>query len=131
MRVRVRWSQAWLVLLGVIGIVLALRVAPSLLKAPEPPALPADVGLPRVKAPPVKVVEPLPRPKPPPSSLKRRHRPEPKPKPRHHEPPPAPVPPPPEAPTEPAWSVPPPEAPPPPPVSAPPPEDGSMEFAPR
>src|SRR5690349_7204693 len=50
MRVRVRWSQAGLAILGVAGLLLALQVAPSLLKPPKPPPLPADVGLPRVEA---------------------------------------------------------------------------------
>ena len=50
MRVRIRWSQAGLALLGVAAVLLALRVAPSFLKAPAPAPLPADVGLPRVEA---------------------------------------------------------------------------------
>jgi len=50
MRVRIRWSQAGLALLGVAGVLLAFRVAPSLLKPPAPAPLPADVGLPRVEA---------------------------------------------------------------------------------
>src|SRR6478735_12707054 len=50
MRVRVRWSQAGLALLGVAAVLLALRVVPSFLKAPAPTPLPADVGLPRIEA---------------------------------------------------------------------------------
>src|SRR5690242_11796897 len=50
MRVRVRWSQAGLALLGVAGVLLALRIGPSLLAPPAPAPLPADVGLPRVEA---------------------------------------------------------------------------------
>jgi hypothetical protein len=50
MRVRVRWSQAGLVALGVAAVLLALRVAPSFLKPPAPAPLPADVGLPRIEA---------------------------------------------------------------------------------
>src|SRR6476646_8311371 len=50
MRVRIRWSQAGLALLGVAGVLLALRVAPSFLRAPAPAPLPADVGLPRIEA---------------------------------------------------------------------------------
>ncbi len=50
MHVRVRWSQAGLALLGVAGVLLALRIGPSLLKPPAPAPLPADVGLPRVEA---------------------------------------------------------------------------------
>src|ERR1700753_2896038 len=50
MRVRIRWSQAGLALLGVTGVLLALQVAPSFLKPPAPAPLPADVGLPRVGA---------------------------------------------------------------------------------
>jgi len=37
-------------LLGVAAVLLALRAVPSLLKPPEPPPLPADVGLPRIEA---------------------------------------------------------------------------------
>jgi hypothetical protein len=50
MRVRIRWSQAGLALLGVAAVLLALRVAPSFLKPPAPAPLPADVGLPRIEA---------------------------------------------------------------------------------
>src|SRR3954452_20135979 len=50
MRVRIRWSQAGMVLLGVVVVVLALRGAPSFLNPPAPAPLPADVGLPRVEA---------------------------------------------------------------------------------
>jgi hypothetical protein len=52
MRVRVRWSRAGVVLLGVAAAALALRVGPGLLTPPAPPPLPADVGLPQTKAPP-------------------------------------------------------------------------------
>jgi hypothetical protein len=50
MRVRIRWSQAGLGLVAAAGILMALRVLPSLLTPPAPPPLPADVGLPRVEA---------------------------------------------------------------------------------
>jgi len=50
MRVRIRWSQAGLAVLGVAAVLLALRVAPSFLKPPAPAPLPADVGLPRIEA---------------------------------------------------------------------------------
>src|SRR5262245_8411857 len=50
MRVRIRWSQASLALLGVATILLALRVASSFLQPPAPAPLPADVGLPRIEA---------------------------------------------------------------------------------
>jgi hypothetical protein len=53
MRVRIRWSQAGVLLVAAAGILLALRVVPSLLTPPAPPPLPADVGLPRVEAAPV------------------------------------------------------------------------------
>jgi hypothetical protein len=49
-RVRIRWSQALLALFAAVGILLALRAAPSLLTPPAPPPLPADVGLPRGEA---------------------------------------------------------------------------------
>src|SRR6476469_7782637 len=49
MRVRGRWSRAGLALLGVAGVLLALRIGPSFLEPPAPAPLPADVGLPRVE----------------------------------------------------------------------------------
>ena len=58
MSLRIRWSQAGAVLLVGALVLLALRVAPSLLRAPEPPPVPADVGLPQVEAAPVEVVSP-------------------------------------------------------------------------
>jgi len=48
MRVRVRWSQASLLIVAVVGSLFALKAAPSLLAPPEPPPIPADVGLPRI-----------------------------------------------------------------------------------
>jgi hypothetical protein len=45
---RIRWSAAWKLLLGVGLVLLALQVAPSLLRPPEAPPLEDDVGLPRV-----------------------------------------------------------------------------------
>lgn len=50
MHVRVRWSQAGLALLGIAGLLLALRIGPSFLAPPAPAPLPADVGLPRMEA---------------------------------------------------------------------------------
>src|SRR5215467_2899973 len=115
MRVRIRWSQAALALLGMAAILLALRVAPSFLKPPAPPPLPEDVGLPRLasEAPAVKrrIKKKAPKPKPLHRRPIRRHpKPEP-PKRRQRTKAPAPTP-------EPA------------PV-APSPNDGSMEFAPH
>src|SRR3954452_16188556 len=48
MSLRIRWSQAGAVLLLGALALLALRVAPSLLKPPAAAPVPADVGLPRV-----------------------------------------------------------------------------------
>lgn len=118
-----------LVAIAVAGLAL-LQVLPGLLRAPEPPPLAADVGLPRVK------VAPAAKPTPPHrhrrkrllpalapgviSSAPRRQRVA---RPPRTPPPPVPAEPPP---------APPPEAPPPPPSEPlPPPNDGSVEFAPH
>src|SRR6188472_652488 len=145
MSLRIRWSQAGAVILVGALVLLALRVAPSLLRAPEPPPVPADVGLPRIEAAPVKPIE-ITQPKrvpPHPEHVhrrrKRKHHAHHQPKQKNKErlvPTPPPVPPPtPEAPEEPASSAPPPEASPP-SVATPtpepaPPDDGSSEFAPH
>jgi hypothetical protein len=57
MNLRIRWSQAGLVLLVAVGVLLALRVVPSLLEPQEAPPVPADVGLPHVKAAPIKAAQ--------------------------------------------------------------------------
>src|SRR4051794_21563511 len=58
MSLRIRWSQAGAVILGGALVLLALRVAPSLLRAPEPPPVPADVGLPQLEAAQIKLASP-------------------------------------------------------------------------
>ncbi len=45
--VRIRWRQAAKLGLAGVGLLAALQLAPALLRAPEPPPLGADVGLPR------------------------------------------------------------------------------------
>src|SRR6476646_3740857 len=143
MSLRIRWSQAGLVLL-VVGVgVLALREGPELLRAPEPPPLEEDVGLLQLETAPVEVATPkssaqklAPR-KPGPRRRPHRH---------HHrqqapEPPrqkrvpsnPTPPPVPPLAPEAQAPVPPPPPTPAPPPELAPAPapapiDDGSSEF---
>jgi hypothetical protein len=62
--VRIRWrGVARAAAIVVVGL-LALRVVPGLLRAPEPPPLGRDVGLPRASAAPVKPVRAVTKPKP-------------------------------------------------------------------
>jgi hypothetical protein len=51
--VRIRWRALAKLAALVVGAVAALQVLPALLKAPAPPPLARDVGLPRVKPAPV------------------------------------------------------------------------------
>jgi hypothetical protein len=150
--VRIRWrGVARVAAIVVVGLI-ALRLLPGLLRAPEPPPLGADVGLPQAK--PVRVVakrEPRQRPK----RHRRKSKPRPtKPRPkvrvvpdrpaakavigarkRHRRPPPPPA----ESapPAVPEYVPPPPPEPPPAPVPEPAPTpppapgDGSEEFAPH
>ena len=147
--VRVRWSAAGKVGLGLLGGLVALQVLPSVLKPPEPPPLAADVGLPQVEresSP--HSVRPAVVPKPDhrakhPSHHGRDTKISSKPKPRHRAkqerrakptPPPAPEPvptPPPVPAPEPVSASPPEPAPPPAPAPLPPANDGSLEFAPH
>ncbi|MBS1845057.1 MAG: hypothetical protein JST53_11625 [Actinobacteria bacterium] len=67
---RIRWrGVARVAAIAVVGLV-ALRLVPALLHAPEPPPIPANVGLPRAKPaarepePPLRVPKPPVRPKP-------------------------------------------------------------------
>jgi hypothetical protein len=60
--VRIRWrGVARVAAFAVVGVV-ALRLVPSLLQAPEPPPIPANVGLPKAR-PTVREPEPPPRPR--------------------------------------------------------------------
>src|SRR5215204_4333147 len=49
MKLRVRWSRAGRALLAGALVLLAMRATPDLLKPSDPPKLPSDVGLPRVR----------------------------------------------------------------------------------
>jgi hypothetical protein len=128
MGLRIRWQAAGKLVAGVVGVFFVLQVFPELFEPPEPPPIPADVGLPRVvRAPPVQLAavgparslgrvarrrqDPPADPPAPPPSAPPVERPAPEPEPA------------PEPAAEPAI-----ESPPPPP---PPPEDGSAEFAPH
>jgi hypothetical protein len=61
--VRIRWSGVARVAAVVVVGLIALRLLPGLLRAPEPPPLAADVGLPKaepVKSEPVRAIMPAP-----------------------------------------------------------------------
>jgi len=152
--VRIRWGGVARVAAIVVVALLGVRLLPDLLRAPEPPPLRADVGLPKAVAQPV-VERPRTKPKPRPEAKTRkvsdtpastamieshtRRKPEPPPRRHHRHPAPKTTPEQEEAASPPAPECAPPPAPEaaPEPLPEPPPEpssapgDGSEEFAPH
>ncbi|HEX5929805.1 MAG TPA: hypothetical protein VFY48_10470 [Solirubrobacterales bacterium] len=74
--VRIRWKGLGKVAAAAVAGLLALQALPGLLRAPQPPPLAPDVGLPRVQ---VQRPEPVAAPKPPPRKPRRSQPPKPRP----------------------------------------------------